>query len=212
MHVGNLFYTEPGMRLAERLSERSLGGKVFFCNSGAEANECALKLARRHQRGRRLRRARGRLPRPHVWARCRRRRRRPSRRRSRRSCPASRSCRATTADALARRRRRPTPPPCCSSRSRASRHPPARRRDAARRAREPCDEHGALLIFDEIQCGMGRTGGCGRGEHSGVRPDVMTVAKGLGGGLPIGACVTSPELRRRAAAGRPRLDVRRRAR
>ena len=46
MHVGNLFYTEPGMRLAQRLAERSLGGRVFLCNSGAEAIECALKLAR----------------------------------------------------------------------------------------------------------------------------------------------------------------------
>ena len=51
MHVGNLFYTEPAMRLAERLSERSLGGKVFFTNSGAEAIECAIKLARKRRRG-----------------------------------------------------------------------------------------------------------------------------------------------------------------
>src|SRR3954468_4214435 len=51
MHVGNLYYTEPGMRLAKRLSESSLGGKVFFCNSGAEAIECALKLARRARAG-----------------------------------------------------------------------------------------------------------------------------------------------------------------
>jgi len=60
-------------------------------------------------------------------------------------------------------------------------------------AREACDEHGALLVFDEVQCGMGRTGRLWAWEESGVRPDVMTVAKGLGGGLPVGACVTSPE-------------------
>ena len=59
-------------------------------------------------------------------------------------------------------------------------------------AREACDEHGALLIFDEIQCGMGRTGTLWAWQQAGVRPDVMTVAKGLGGGLPVGACVTSP--------------------
>src|ERR1700710_190847 len=47
MHVSNLFYTEPAMRLAKRLSDSSLGGKVFFCNSGAEANEAAIKLARK---------------------------------------------------------------------------------------------------------------------------------------------------------------------
>ncbi|MHB8531837.1 MAG: aminotransferase class III-fold pyridoxal phosphate-dependent enzyme, partial [Solirubrobacteraceae bacterium] len=51
MHTSNLFYTEPAMRLAERLSASSLGGKVFFCNSGTEANEAALKLARKARRG-----------------------------------------------------------------------------------------------------------------------------------------------------------------
>jgi acetylornithine/succinyldiaminopimelate/putrescine aminotransferase len=60
-------------------------------------------------------------------------------------------------------------------------------------AREACDEHGALLILDEIQCGMGRTGTLWAHEQVGVTPDVMTVAKGLGGGLPVGACVSSPE-------------------
>jgi acetylornithine/succinyldiaminopimelate/putrescine aminotransferase len=60
-------------------------------------------------------------------------------------------------------------------------------------ARRLCDEHGALLIFDEIQCGMGRTGWLWAWQGAEVRPDVMTVAKGLGGGLPIGACVTTPE-------------------
>ena len=78
-------------------------------------------------------------------------------------------------------------------------------------ARAACDEHGALLICDEIQCGLGRTGALWGFEHAGVRPDVMTLAKGLGGGLPIGACVASPEPVGRAPAGRPRLHVRRRA-
>jgi acetylornithine/N-succinyldiaminopimelate aminotransferase len=59
-------------------------------------------------------------------------------------------------------------------------------------ARATCDEHGALLICDEIQCGLGRTGELWGFEHAGIRPDVMTLAKGLGGGLPIGACVASP--------------------
>ena len=65
MHVGNLYYTEPAIRLAARLSELSLGGKAFLCNSGAEAVECALKLARRHRAAGRLRGGGGRLPRPH---------------------------------------------------------------------------------------------------------------------------------------------------
>ena len=62
--------------------------------------------------------------------------------------------------------------------------------EVLRAAREACDAHGALLIFDEIQCGMGRTGDLWAWQGVGVRPDVMTVAKGLGGGLPIGACLT----------------------
>ena len=61
-------------------------------------------------------------------------------------------------------------------------------------ARAACDEHGALLICDEIQCGLGRTGELWGFEHAGVRPDVMTLAKGLGGGLPIGACIASPDV------------------
>jgi acetylornithine/succinyldiaminopimelate/putrescine aminotransferase len=60
-------------------------------------------------------------------------------------------------------------------------------------AREACDREGALLVYDEIQCGMGRTGTMwGFESGGGPEPDVMTVAKGLGGGLPIGACITSP--------------------
>ena len=61
-----------------------------------------------------------------------------------------------------------------------------------RAARAACDRHGALLVFDEIQCGMGRTGSLWAWQGVGVAPDVMTAAKGLGGGLPIGACVTAP--------------------
>jgi acetylornithine/succinyldiaminopimelate/putrescine aminotransferase len=60
-------------------------------------------------------------------------------------------------------------------------------------AREACDETGALLIFDEVQTGMGRTGSLWAYESLPVRPDVMTAAKALGGGLPVGAVVTAPE-------------------
>jgi len=65
--------------------------------------------------------------------------------------------------------------------------------DVLRAAREACDRHGALLVFDEVQTGMGRTGTLWAWQGLDVRPDVMTAAKGLGGGLPIGACVTVPE-------------------
>jgi acetylornithine/succinyldiaminopimelate/putrescine aminotransferase len=63
-----------------------------------------------------------------------------------------------------------------------------------RAAREACDEHGAALVFDEIQCGMGRTGTLWAHEQIGVVPDAMTAAKGLGGGLPIGALITGERL------------------
>jgi acetylornithine/N-succinyldiaminopimelate aminotransferase len=59
-------------------------------------------------------------------------------------------------------------------------------------AREACDRAGALLVFDEVQCGVGRTGTLWAWQADGVRPDVMTSAKGLGGGVPIGACVAGP--------------------
>jgi acetylornithine/succinyldiaminopimelate/putrescine aminotransferase len=65
--------------------------------------------------------------------------------------------------------------------------------EVLRAAREACDTHRALLVFDEIQCGMGRTGSLWAYQQLGVTPDVMTVAKGLGGGLPVGACVTTPD-------------------
>jgi acetylornithine/N-succinyldiaminopimelate aminotransferase len=63
-----------------------------------------------------------------------------------------------------------------------------------RTAREACDEHGAALIFDEIQCGMGRTGSLWAYEQIGVVPDALTAAKALGGGLPIGALITGARL------------------
>ena len=168
MHVSNLFYTEPAMRLAERLSQSSLGGKVFFCNSGAEANEAAIKLARKAR------------PAATSWsstapstgaptARCRRRHRSPSRRRSRRSCRASARS-SPTPQALAARGRRAAPPRCCSSRSRARPGVHVLSEELLRAARAACDEHGAALIFDEIQCGMGRTGTLWAYEQTGVRP------------------------------------------
>jgi acetylornithine/N-succinyldiaminopimelate aminotransferase len=187
IHVGNLFYTEPAMRLAAHLSECSLGGKVFLCNSGTEAIECAIKLARRHRGGGDFVVLEG-------------------------------GFHGRTMGALSatpqETKQQPFAPlvPGFTTASRTGPLPVDERTAAViiepiqgesgihpidpellAAARAACDRAGALLIFDEIQCGMGRTGALWAWQQAGVRPDVMTSAKGLGGGLPIGACVTSPE-------------------
>lgn len=188
MHVSNLYYTEPAMRLAQRLSERSLGGKVFFTNSGTEAVECALKLARRHRQGGDIvsvhggfhGRTYGSLSAT------------PQESKQAPFAPLVPGFRAVEPAAL---------PDAVDERTAAVILEPIRGESGIHplpeellaEVRRACDEHGALLIFDEIQCGMGRTGSLWAWEQTGVRPDVMTVAKGLGGGLPIGACVTAPE-------------------
>ncbi|MDQ3433600.1 MAG: aminotransferase class III-fold pyridoxal phosphate-dependent enzyme, partial [Actinomycetota bacterium] len=192
MHVGNLFYTEPSIRLAARLSELSLGGKVFLCNSGAEAIECALKLARRHKPGGDFVVLEGGFHGRTLGA---------------LSATPQESKQAPFAPLVPGFRAVPRDgPPLPLVRAVSDRtaavliepiqgeggiHPISAQTLAA--ARDACDEHGALLIYDEIQCGMGRTGDMWGWQESGVAPDVMTVAKGLGGGLPIGACIASPE-------------------
>jgi acetylornithine/N-succinyldiaminopimelate aminotransferase len=186
MHVGNLFHTEPGARLAARLSERSLGGKVFLCNSGAEAIECAIKLARRHRRGGDFVVLEGGFHGRTMGA---------------LSATPQETKQAPFAPLVPGFRVAPRGGPLpVDARTAAvivepiqgegGIHPVDPELLAA--AREACDRTGALLVFDEIQCGMGRTGTLWAWQQAGVRPDVMTAAKGLGGGLPIGACVASP--------------------
>jgi predicted acetylornithine/succinylornithine family transaminase len=191
MHVGNLYYTEPGIRLAERLSELSLGGKVFLCNSGTEAIECAIKLARRHKAGGDFVVLEGGFHGRTMGA---------------LSATPQETKQAPFAPLVPGFKAVPRegpPLPLVDAvtdntaaviiepiQGEDGIHPISSQMLAA--ARDACEEHGALLIFDEIQCGMGRTGDMWGWEDSGIAPDVMTVAKGLGGGLPIGACVTSP--------------------
>jgi acetylornithine/N-succinyldiaminopimelate aminotransferase len=186
-HVGNLFYTEPAMRLARRLSEASLGGKVFFANSGAEAIECALKLARRHRAGGDVVVVEGGFHGRTLGA---------------LSATPQETKQAPFAPLVPGFRVVPRDDSFSSVDERVAAvliepvqgesgiHPLPE--ETLRAARAACDRAGALLIFDEVQCGMGRTGTLWAWEQYGVRPDVMAVAKGLGGGLPIGACVTSP--------------------
>ncbi len=191
MHVGNLFYTEPGMTLAKRLADLSLGGRVFLCNSGAEAIECALKLARKRRQGGDFVVAEGGFHGRTMGALS------ATPQESKQApfaplVPGFTVVPRDDAGALAASVDERTAAVLLEPiQGESGIHPLAP--EVLRAAREACDEHGALLMFDEIQCGMGRTGTLWAHEQLGVTPDVMTVAKGLGGGLPVGACVTGPD-------------------
>jgi acetylornithine/N-succinyldiaminopimelate aminotransferase len=191
MHTSNLFYTEPAMRLARRLSESSLGGKVFFCNSGAEASEAAIKLARKARAGGDVVVVHGAFHGRTYGALS----ATPQESKQAPFAPLVPGFRAVAAepDALAG---------AVDERTAAVLVEPIQGETGVHvladevllAARTACDEHGAALIFDEVQCGMGRTGTLWAYEQTGVRPDAMTVAKALGGGLPIGALVTGERL------------------
>jgi acetylornithine/N-succinyldiaminopimelate aminotransferase len=190
-HTTNLFYTEPAMRLAARLSERSLGGKVFFCNSGAEAIEAAIKLVRRARPGGEVvvlqdafhGRTYGAL-----------------------SATPQESKQAPFAPLVPGFAVVPKDPDALraavTERTAAVFMEPVQGEtgvwplsdELLRAAREACDATGAALVFDEIQCGMGRTGTLWAHEPTGVTPDAMTSAKALGGGFPIGALITGERL------------------
>jgi acetylornithine/N-succinyldiaminopimelate aminotransferase len=189
IHVSNLFYTEPGMRLAKRLADSSIGGRVFLCNSGAEASECAIKLARKRRRGGDVVVLEGGFHGRTMGA---------------LSATPQETKQAPFAPLVPGFRvvPRDDPAPLAAVddstaavmiepvQGESGIHPVSEEVLAA--AREACDRSGALLVFDEVQCGMGRTGTLWAWQGAEVRPDVMTSAKGLGGGLPIGACVAGP--------------------
>jgi len=196
MHVSNLFFTEPMVRLAERLSESSLGGRVFLCNSGAEANECAIKLARKqayrrgveepeivsleggfHGRTYGALSATPRLAENEALG--------PM-------LPGFRSVPLNDVGALRDVVYEKTAAVIVEPIQGESGVYPASE-ELLLAARQACDEVGALLVFDEIQTGMGRTGSLWAYEQTPVRPDLLTSAKALGGGLPIGACLAAPQ-------------------
>jgi acetylornithine/N-succinyldiaminopimelate aminotransferase len=191
MHTSNLYYTAPSMRLAERLSRSSLGGKVYFANSGAEANEAAIKLARKARPrgdvvvvlGAFHGRTYGAL-----------------------SATPQESKQAPFAPLVPGFRAVPAEPDALVAA--IDEHTAivllepiqgesgvnVMSEELLSVARAACDEHGAALVFDEIQTGMGRTGSLWAYEQTGTVPDAITTAKALGGGLPIGALVTGPHL------------------
>ena len=195
IHTSNLFFTEPMVRLAQRLSDSSLGGRVFFANSGTEANECAIKIARKHAHRRGISapeivsfesdfhgRTYGSLSATPALAR---------NEALGPMLPGFRSVPRNDAAALREAVGASTAAVLIEPIQGESGVNPIAE-EALLAARQACDESGALLIFDEIQTGVGRTGSLWAYEQTPVRPDVLTSAKALGGGMPIGACVTAP--------------------
>jgi len=205
LHVSNLFRTAPGERLAAKLAARSFADRVFFCNSGAEANEGAFKIARRWAR------AHGGAAKHEIIA-----------------VRGSFHGRLFGTLAATDRPGYRTPfRPLAGGISVVERDLDTLRAaiDAERTAavilepvqgeggvrvlepaflravRELTRERGVLLILDEIQCGLGRTGRLFGYEHAGVEPDLMTLAKPLAGGLPMGAVLMTEDVASAMQAG-----------
>ncbi len=203
-HVSNLFTTEPQIRLAERITSNSFAEAVYFCNSGAEANEAALKLARRHFHDRGEDRYEiiafegafhGRTlftvsatGTPAYWE------------GFGPMVPGIHHAAWGDLDDVRRK---------LSDKTAAILVEPMQGEGGLRTAPEGflaglralADETGCLLIFDEVQVGMGRTGPLFAHEREGVVPDVMTLAKALGGGIPIGAMCTTRALSKALVPG-----------
>ncbi len=198
MHVSNLYYTEPMMKLAERLSDSSLGGRVFFANSGAEANEAALKLVRKARPGGDIVVLHGAFHGRTYGALS----ATPQESKQAPFAPLVPGFKpvGAQADAISAAVDDTTAAVLLEPiQGEGGVHPLSDEVLVA--AREACDRVGAALVFDEVQCGVGRTGTLWAFEQTPVKPDAMTLAKGLGGGLPIGALVTGPKLADVYAAG-----------
>jgi predicted acetylornithine/succinylornithine family transaminase len=191
IHVSNLFTTAANVSLASRLVERSFGVNVFFCNSGAEANEAALKLVRKF-------RPRGDIVVVHGAF--------HGRTYGALSATPQESKQAPFAPLVPGFR---VVPPFADAIAGAVGEDTAAvllepiqgetgvnivPDDVLLAAREACDAVGAALVFDEVQTGMGRTGSLWAYEQTPVVPDAMTLAKGLAGGLPMGALVMGPKV------------------
>ncbi len=195
IHTSNLYFTQPQVELARRLVELSFPARAFFCNSGAEANETAIKIARKWG-------ARNRGGAYEIITTL--------------GSFHGRTLATITAGGQPKYSDPFKPLPDGFV------HVPYNDLDAIKAAtsertvavmlepvmgeigivpagpgyvagaRKWCDERGLLLILDEVQTGLGRTGRWFAHQHHGITPDVMTLAKGLGGGVPIGACLAAP--------------------
>ena len=195
VHTSNLYQIEPQEALASRLAEASGMERAFFCNSGAEANECALKIARLHA-------ARKNITSPEVLV-----VEGAFHGRTLMTLSASSGARvrdgfAPYAEGFVRVGFNDLP----MMQAALAQHPnavavliePIQGEGGVRPVdddylvglRKLCDAHDALLILDEVQTGMGRTGRLFAYQHAGILPDAVTLAKALGNGYPIGACLT----------------------
>ena len=197
IHCSNLYYTQTQADAAERLVRLTGLGKAFFANSGAEANEGAIKIAHKYAHAKDPEKSQI-ITAWHSFH--------------------GRTLATLTATGQPKYHEGFGPLPegfdyvhygnieelekmmsaktCAvlleTIQGEGGVHVPTA--EYLKRVRELCDEHGALLIFDEIQCGMGRTGKMFAYEHFGVQPDIVTLAKGLAGGVPIGAFIVTDEV------------------
>jgi acetylornithine/N-succinyldiaminopimelate aminotransferase len=198
LHVSNLYYTEPQIELANRLTQNSFADRVFFCNSGAEANEAAIKLARKYVKDK------GEKERYRIIT---------MEKSFHGRTMATLS--ATGQDKIKKgfepvlegfdhipfndieALRKSIGPSTCAVLLEPIQGEGGVRcpnPDYLKAVRRLCDETGILLIFDEIQTGMGRTGKLFAYEHFGIEPDIMTLAKALANGLPIGAMLAREDV------------------
>jgi acetylornithine/N-succinyldiaminopimelate aminotransferase len=197
MHVSNLYGSPQGEALAQRLVDNSFADTVFFTNSGAEAVECAIKTARRYHF------ANGHPERQNLIT----------------FKNAFHGRTLGTISATDQPKMREGFEPLLpgfeysafddleAARALVDEHTagflvePIQGEGGVRPAsveflkglREICDEHGLMLVLDEVQCGVARTGKLYAHEHYGITPDIMATAKGIGGGFPLGACLATEE-------------------
>jgi len=198
IHVSNLFHIEPQILLAKILTENSFADKAFFCNSGAEANEGAIKLARKYFYDK------GQHERYHIVT------------MENSFHGRTLATLAATGQTKYRNGFEPHMPgfshvpfgdikalrSALSDRTAAVLIEPIQGEGGVRvppngylpAVRDLCRQTGCLLMFDEVQTGMGRTGKLFAYEHFGVQPDVMTLAKGIAGGVPMGALLATDEV------------------
>ena len=196
IHVSNLYYSAPLVEAAERLTGLAGMERVFFCNSGAEAVEAAIKLARKYGRTKRGGRYEIVTARRSFHGRTMGALTATGQEKYQRDfVPLVPGFRYAPFNDLAAWREAVTPATCALMiepvQAEGGIHPA--RPEFVRGLAELAEEHGLLLIFDEVQTGLGRTGKLFAWQHFGVKPHIMTLAKGLGGGFPVGALLAREE-------------------